>query len=402
MTTQSINVRRTDTPAPTEAKAEAKVRLYFIDNLRILLIILVVLHHLAITYGHTGGWYYYEGQPDDLATIVFLLFNAVNQAFFMGFFFMISGYFTPGSYDRKGTGPFVKDRLLRLGIPLLFYIVIIEPLLLYVLAVNTRGFEGSLWQFLTRYFESQYLENFSLGGGPLWFVEALLIFAFIYALWRRLVKPEVPVPAQRDGKVPGNLAIAMFALALGVVTFIVRIWLPAGWNFELLNLQLGFFPQYIALFILGLMAYRRNWFMGISEATGKLWRNIAIATIVLLPILLILGGAEDPTPFLGGFHWQALVLALWEQFLCMAMIITLLVWFRRRFNHQGSLAKTMSASAYTVYIIHAPVIVLVTLALRDISLYPLIKYPLVALIVVPLCFLLGNIIRKLPLARNIL
>jgi surface polysaccharide O-acyltransferase-like enzyme len=62
----------------------------------------------------------------------------------------------------------------------------------------------------------------------------------------------------------------------------------------------------------------------------------------------------------------------------------------------------MSASAYTVYLIHAPVIVLVTLALQDISLYPLIKYPLVALIVVPLCFLLGNFIRKLPLARNIL
>ena len=86
----------------------------------------------------------------------------------------------------------------------------------------------------------------------------------------------------------------------------------------------------------------------------------------------------------------------------MGMIITLLVWFRRRFNHQGSLAKAMSASAYTVFIIHAPVIVLVTLTLQDISLYPLIKYPLVALIVVPLCFLLGNYIRKLPLARNIL
>jgi len=79
MTTQSINVRRTDTPAPTEAKAETKVRLYFIDNLRILLITLVVLHHLAITYGHTGGWYYYEGQPDDLTTLVFLLFNAQND-----------------------------------------------------------------------------------------------------------------------------------------------------------------------------------------------------------------------------------------------------------------------------------------------------------------------------------
>jgi len=403
MTTQTVNTESVDIDASaSEAKSSAKPRLFFVDNLRILLITLVVLHHLAITYGHSGGWYYYEGQPDELTTILFTIFNAVNQAFFMGFFFMISAYFTPDSYDRKGTGPFLKDRFLRLGIPLLFYIIIIEPLLVYVLMANTRGFEGSLWQGLTRYFEGQYLENFSLGTGPLWFVETLLIFAVIYALWRRLVKPEVPVPPQRDRKVPGNMTIALFVLALGVVTFIVRIWLPIGWNFDLLNLQLPFFPQYIALFILGLMAYRRNWFIGISEATGKLWLKITIALIVLLPVMFIAGGADDPTPFMGGVHWQALVLALWEQSLCMGMIITLLVWFRKRFNHQGSLAKTMSASAYTVYIIHAPVIVLVTLALQNISLYPLIKYPLVALIVVPLCFLLGNYIRKLPLARNIL
>ena len=402
MTTQSINVRHTDTSAPAAVKPMAKVRLYFVDNLRILLISLVVLHHTAITYGHTGGWYYYEGQPDELTSIVFALFTTVNQAFFMGFFFMISAYFTPGSYDRKGGGLFLKDRFLRLGIPLLFFIVIIEPLLQYVLAVNVRGFTGSLWQFLARYFEGQYLENFSLATGPLWFVETLLIFAVIYALWRLWVKPEVPVPPQRDGNVPGNMTIALFALALGVVSFVVRIWWPTGRNFELLNLQPGFFPQYIALFILGLMAYRRNWFMGLSEAKGKLWRNISIATAVLLPVMFIVGGAEGPVPFMGGLHWQALALAIWEQFLCVGMIMTLLVWFRRRFNHQGSLAKKMSASAYTVFIIHAPVIVLVTLALQGISLHPLIKFPLVALIIVPLCFWLANYIRKLPLARNIL
>ena len=157
MTTQTINAGKMDTQVSTaEAKLSTKARLFFIDNLRIALIVLVVLHHLAITYGHSGGWYYYEGQPDMVTSIVFTLFNAVNQAFFMGFFFMISGYFTPGSYDRKGGGSFLKDRLLRLGIPLLFFIIIIDPLMAYVLGINIRGFQGPLWQFLPRYFESQY------------------------------------------------------------------------------------------------------------------------------------------------------------------------------------------------------------------------------------------------------
>ena len=398
MTTQTINIGRMDAQVSTaEAKLSTKVRLFFIDNLRILLTILVILHHLAITYGALGSWPYKEGQPDEITGIVLSLLTAINQAFFMGFFFLISGYFVPGSYDRKGAGLFLKDRLLRLGIPLLFYIIVIDPLLNYALAINLRGFEGTLGQFLAR-----YLANYSgLGSGPLWFVEALLIFTITYGLWRRLAKPKIPVPPQRDGKVPGNMALAIFALILGIVTFIVRIWLPMGWEFSLLNLQFPFFPQYIALFVLGLIAYRRNWFMGISEATGKLWLKVAIALIAVLPIIFGTAG-ENFDLYLGGLHWQALVTALWEQFLGVAMIITLLVWFRKRFNHQGSLTKAMSASAYTVFIIHAPVAVLVALTLKDINLYPLIKYPLVALIVVPLCFLLGNFIRKLPFARNIL
>lgn len=88
--------------APEPGRTESKAYLFFIDNLRIALITLVVLHHLSITYGHSGGWYYYEGKPDELTTILFTIFNTINQAFFMGFFFMISGYFSPGSYERKG------------------------------------------------------------------------------------------------------------------------------------------------------------------------------------------------------------------------------------------------------------------------------------------------------------
>jgi fucose 4-O-acetylase-like acetyltransferase len=381
-----------------------KPRLFFIDNLRILLIILLVLHHLAITYGHSGSWYYLEGRPDDITVLVATLFTAINQAFFLAFFFMISGYFTPGSYDRKGPWPFLKDRLLRLGIPLLFYIIVIDPLIIYVLGVNVGGFDGSVWGFFTLYFEGQYLKNFSLGTGPLWFVEALLIFTIIYLVLRLLLKPSV-TPPQRDGRPPRNLAIATLALLLGVVTFVVRIWLPLGWNFALLNLQFPYFPQYIALFVVGIFAYRLTWFLGIPTATGKVWLGVAIFCIlVVLPLVFVLGGAlEGKTePFLGGVHWQSLALSVWEQFVCMGMVIGLLVLFRERLNHQGALAKDMAASAYTVFIIHAPVIVFLALALRGVTLHPLLKFVLVAPIALALCFVLAHYIRRLPLARDIL
>ena len=266
--------------------------------------------------------------------------------------------------------------------------------------------QGSTLQFVGSYreFLSIYYSRFHVGTGPLWFVEALLIFAGFYVLWRVLAKTPA-CSVQNGGKLPGNLAIALFALALSAVTFIVRIWLPIGWSFEPLNFQFPFFPQYICMFIVGIIAYQRNWLIRISDAMGKLWLGVALFFILILfPALFVLGGAlkGDVTSFTGGLHWQCFGYAVWEQFTGVAMIIALLFLFRNRFNRQGTVSKAMSASAYTAYIIHAPVVVLVTLAMRNISLYPLLKFALAVLIAVPLCFALGNFIRQLPLAKRIL
>ncbi len=383
-----------------------RARLFFVDNLRILLITLIMMLHLSITYGGAGGWYYRESEPDTISFVVLTWHNGTVQAFSMGLFFLISGYFTPGSYDRKGPRRFLKDRLLRLGIPILCYDFVIGPLMAYPLMQAGALEQGSTLQFVGSYpeFLSIYYRRFHVGTGPLWFVEALLIFAGFYVLWRLFAKAPA-CPVQDGGKLPGNLAIALFALALSAVTFIVRIWLPIGWSFEPLNFQFPFFPQYICMFIVGIIAYRRNWLVRIPDAMGKLWLCIALLLILIFfPVLFVLGGAlkGDVTSFTGGLHWQCFGYAVWEQFTGVAMIIALMFLFRKLFNRQGGAAKAMSASVYTAYIIHAPVVVLVTIAMRNISLYPLLKFALAVFIAVPLCFALANFIRNLPLAKRIL
>jgi fucose 4-O-acetylase-like acetyltransferase len=377
-----------------------KARLLFIDNLRILLITLVIMLHLSITYGGAGSWYYKDGRPDDISFVLLTWHNGTVQAFSMGFLFMISGYFTAVSYDRKGPWRFLKDRLLRLGIPMLCYDFVISPLLTYpLIQVGAQESSGSYYELLARYYS-----GFHIGTGPLWFVETLLIFAAFYVLWRLLVKCTAG-PGQRDTTIPSCMTIAIFALILGIVSFTVRIWLPIGWNFEPLNLQFPFFPQYICLFTIGIVAYRRNWLMRIDDVAGKFWLSIGIIfAVVLFPVMFVAGGAfeGDVSSFAGGLHWQCLAYSVWEQFIGVAMVIGLSVLFREKLNHQGKLAKIMSASSYTAYIVHAPVLVLLALAIRSITLYPLLKFALAVLIAVPLCFALGNFIRQLPLARRIL
>ena len=375
-----------------------KTRLYFIDNLRILLITLVIMQHLSVTYGGIGGWYYYDGEPDQISGIVLTIHNGINQSFFMGFLFLISGYFTAGSYNRKGPGRFLKGRFLRLGIPWFFYYLLINTIIVYALRVKINGYDGSVWNFLTSHFG-----RFLIADGPVWFNETLLIFSIIYVFWRSLAK--IPAPAVRDnGWLPGNLTIAITALSVGVITFAVRLWRPLGWGFIPLNLQLPFFPQYICLFIAGTIAYRYDWFRRIPVSMGRLWLYIVIFFIVIvLPAIFALGGAtEDVSPYMGGLHWQCFAYAVWEQFVGIAMIIVLLVLFRNRLNRQGKLAKVMSDSSYTTYIIHSLVVVFLALAIRNVQMLPLLKFVLTVLIAVPLSFALGSVVRQLPLARRIL
>ena len=104
-----------------------KQRLLFVDNLRSFAIILVFLVHIAITYGASGLWYYKEGQLQGPEYYVFLAFTCVCQAFFMGLLFLLAGYFTPASYDRKGPGQFTLDRLTRLWLPVGVFIFLIDP-----------------------------------------------------------------------------------------------------------------------------------------------------------------------------------------------------------------------------------------------------------------------------------
>jgi glucan biosynthesis protein C len=400
MAVQVVSTERANARASTgTTRVSASPRLFYMDNLRNLLSVLVILFHLAITYGAEGDWgYQEEGQIGIVAAVLMTLFVAVCQAFFMGFFFMISSYFGPSSYDRKGIGPYLVDRLKRLGIPLLFYQAVIRPPLSYSLWVHA-GYRGSFWGFLSSYLAT--LNTF--GDGPLWFIGALLAFSVLYALWRYLAKP-VPVPAQVNGQAPGSVTIALFALVLGLVTFLVRIWFPVGRNLEPMHWQLAHFAQYIALYVVGIVAYRRNWFAGLREGQGRAWSWIALALVPLFPAIGLAGGAleGDLAPLMGGVHWQSLAYSVWEQFMCMAMVISLLVWFRDRFNHQGRLVRAMSAAAYATYVLFAPVIILLALALSGLRLNMGLKFVLVSPLAVVLCFLAGHYVRKLPFAKGVL
>ena len=369
-------------------------RLFFIDNIRIMLVALVIIFHLAITYGGPGDWYYSENSQVTVTEgAIYAIFLGVSQSFFMGLYFLISAYFTPSSLERKGAALYFKDRIIRLGVPLLIFVLIFDPIMGYGIAL-AKGFSESFLSFL-----SYNISNYAIiGSGPLWFVEALLIFSLAYLLWCRFTEFTL---VQR--RFPSNFSIVLFALLLGLVTFSVRICIPIG-SFNFLNFQLGFFPQYIALFIVGILAYRNHWLDQIPKKMGRICMAIAVGLIFLLPVILIAGTPAnyDLTVFFGGLSWQAVAYAFWEQATGISIIIALIVLFQEKWNKPSRVTKVLSANTYGAYFLFAPVIVFLALALRDISMEPILKFILVSPPAVAICFGLSYAARKIPYVDRVL
>ncbi len=373
-------------------------RLFYVDNLRIYLISLVVLHHVAVGYGGSGGWPIKESPTDEISPILFLIFNVINQSYFLSFFYLLSGYLVPRSYDKKGAHKFLIDRLIRLGIPLLIYMVFIDPLIDYIILKFTRGQTVSFFKIMV-----DQLGRGSLGVGPLWFVEALLIFSAVYVLYRLILdrfRPNFTFNPYKD-TCPTNKAIILSIVAIALGTFVMRLRFPVG--VEVYHFQLGHFTHYIFCFWLGILAYRGKWFHNLSNSQGKLWGIVALLTILSLPVMMIVLGGDNVEPFLGGLYWQAFVFAFWESLACLSIIIGLLYLFQTKFNRQGNLLKAMSPNAYTVYIDHQLVITVIMVILLPVAWPTAMKFFFVALIGLPMCFIVSHfVIRQIPYSTRVL
>ena len=398
-----INTKvQTVVKSPARVATREKSRLFFIDHLRIALVILVVLHHVSLVYGASVQGFYYLEPPltDPLAFLALLVFALFNQAWFMGAFFLLAGYFTPGSYDRKGSGSFLKGRLLRLGIPLLIFYFILNPIARigwWLMPASLTGITTPLtWLAYPRL----------LGLGPLWFVAMLLVFSFGYAAWRGL-RGDRTASTDDESSVPGYLTIVVFILALAAGSYLVRMVIPLGKSVSEFP-TLAYLPQYLSFFVLGAVASRHDWFRTLPSSMGSVGFVAALVASVLLFPLAISGQmfSLELTPAfdnaMGNGHWQSAVYTLWDSIFAVGICLGLIPLFRRFANRRGELGRYLSQHSYTVYIIHIPIIVFLAYALRGVQLTTLLKSGVLAIVVVPACWAVAYLVRKIPYASRIL
>lgn len=375
-----------------------KNRFLYIDNLRLFLICFVVMVHLAVTYSGIGSWYFMDTTELGAESLVFFgLFQSFTQAYFMGFMFLISGYFVARSYDKKGAKQFLKERFIRLGIPTLIYMLVINPFIVYILIGNTWD-RPEFFQYYLHYILSL---DFLGSSGPLWFAFALLLFNCVYVVYRSITKNRT-IPAAKG--LPGLKDILTVILLISVIAFLIRLVQPIDTN--VLNMQLCFFSQYIILFAFGVKAGRYDWFGKLTYSVGRKWLLTAILPGILIWIVLMISGGALEGGFdiyKGGLNWQSAAYALWESFIAVAMSVGLIALFREKCNKQSGFIKALSNSSFTVYMFHAPIIIMLSIIMTNTAMHPILKFLAACLLGLPLSFAVSYyIIRRIPVLNRIL
>lgn len=394
-TTLSLDQVRDRAPPLVEPAAN---RLAYVDNLKVVLVVGVIVTHAALIYTPTGPWLYKE-HAAEMGTIARVgLVGLVAAIVWMGPFFLMAGLFAPQSLSRKGPGRFVRDRLIRLGGPLVVYIFVMMPLMRYIVYICThvdrRPLEAPapfLWRQI-RYFES----------GPMWFVAVLLGISLLYVAWSMLRRGQ---PETNVVRPMSPLDIATASAAIGILTFVAHLVWPIN-SFQPLSLHVWQWPQYFVLFAFGVVSAHRGWLIALPPVLWR-WCGWAILATVVVAGALFLGVAAGPLDgqadtFLGGWHWQAFVAALIEGVLAVCGTLWFLELFRRKVTYRGPIAAMAARSVYGAYVLQAPALIAIALPFNRVHLAGEVKFLLVAPAAVLVSFAAAALLVRLPGARNIL
>jgi surface polysaccharide O-acyltransferase-like enzyme len=357
-----------------------------VDNLRVAVVAGVIVVHTATGYlTDFADWYYDELTPRDVWGTVLAFPIIAGGLFGLGPLFFLGGWFSAPSLARRGPGGFAVTRLIRLGIPLAFFVLLVQP---------AADFVGSRTDDVRPTFlEALADTEFSV----LWFVAALLVFSLVYAGLRRW-RPAAARPPVRVGVVLCAAAIAIAACSL-----IVWQWWP--WNSEALAAaRPGEWPQGGVLFALGVHAGETGWLDRLTrQAESRLGWVALTGTMVTVAVFAVLETRGEATLVLNAAAgWPTVVFAVLDGVVAVSLTLWIVTWFRRRWPRHGPLMGKAARGSYAAYLLHPLTLTAVMVLLRPVPVIPEVKFVVVSVIGVIACFLVGYAVTRLPYVRRVL
>ncbi|MBT8474570.1 MAG: acyltransferase family protein [Alphaproteobacteria bacterium] len=330
-------------------------RLPYLDALRSFAMIFGVFLHASVL---REGW--------DHEVLSFL-----SARFRMPLFFLISGFFAAMLLTRRGSGPFVRWRLVVLGVPLLFGLVVLNPLAFYLIDKFNGGTAG-LFDIVTGAVEARAKPT-QVWHLHLWFLISLSVYVLAAPVLMWVLNLSIITRClhwladRRTG-----LCVVILAAMVAVWEVLVRgAWsalslaevLPGAQFLVTITLIYAFY------FALGMAAfYVRDLF----EALHR-WALVWLALGIVGGLALGMVADMLPSPV-------AVILQIGFRTLStIAFIMVLMAAFRAFIPAQSRVAYVMNTTIYTVYLLHYLVIYLLAVTVFGGVTNPYILHLLTAL-----------------------
>lgn len=369
--------------AESPARAAGRASLA-IDNLRAIVILLVLAFHSVLAYlsflpSHPFAFdsapFLWRAFPivDTARWLGFDLFCAWLDVFLMSFFFLLSGLFAWPSLMRRGPLRFLADRVLRIGVPFAVVVALLMPVALYPTYLQTAADPGvaAYWR--------HWLALPLWPSGPMWFLWLLLVgdiaAAGLYCVMNRR-REALPLLSLWARARPARFLAAFVLLSAVAYVPLALAFGPSDWaQFGPFSFQESRPLHYALYFFAGVAIGACGIERGLLTPDGKLMRNWPY-WLIAAPVLLLLWMALTSLTLAAGegASWSLRALAdLSFVLACFANCFGALALAIRFLRTRSPLFDSLTNNAYGMYLVHYVFIVWLQYALLAANLPAIVK-----------------------------
>ncbi|MCR5745190.1 MAG: acyltransferase family protein [Bacteroidales bacterium] len=362
-------------------------RKYWLDNLRWVTVLLVLLYHVFYFYnnkgvfGGIGGFDEWPQVKQYQDVVMYILYP-----WFMPLLFLVAGISAHYALAHHSGREWFRPRTRKLLVPGTIGLFVFHWMTGYfntAVAARTGVFAGMPAV-------AKYVMMAVSGTGPLWFIQDLWLFSLLLLLIRKLDASGRFHDA--CGRIFGGKAGILWLVLLGVLFWLGEQTLIQNPRPEspdgLLNLYKPLF--YLIPFLLGYFVFSND---AVQDLLGKYWIPLLVcAAVAGVGLIVPTFGQDNTSPhYLGSplnclYGWLA----------CLAMM----AWFKARFDRTSAFAGYMTRSSFGLYIVHYLVIASLGYMMKQYTqLPPWAMYVILAAAVFTLSPLLYEILRRIPFLR---
>ena len=370
------------------------MRKHWIDNLRWVTVLLVLLYHVIYFYnnkGVFGGVGGFGNGPQYQDVLMYVLYP-----WFMPLLFLLAGISARYSLERHSAKEWFKSRTLKLLVPATVGLFVFQWMTGYFNTLVARQTElASLKQ------PALYFLWVISGTGPLWFIQDLWLFSLLLLLIRKITcssRTGNLSASQSNASTPQKISIFNSRLSIiWIVLLGILFWLgeqtlirnPRPESVDgLYNLYKPLF--YLIPFLMGYFVFSRN---EVQETVKKFWIPLMAGAIISGLILVITTfGENNTTPEYLGSPLNS----LYGWLMCLAMM----GWFNACFDRTNTFAGYMTCSSFGIYIVHYLIIAgLGSIMFFQTQLPPVAMYIILTIAVFTLSPLIYEVLRRIPFIR---